>query len=603
MKNKILKLTLLVISFVPGIVNAQQRISDGTGNATINSSAILELQSTNKGFLPSRVALTDRLLWAPMAGTATSGMIVYNTASGGANGLDTGLVVWEGQWNALSNSSQSDYWRLKGNASTLPPTILGGVVSDSNFVGTTDAKNLAFATNSITRAILDQQGNLLSGSGNPLPGSGSTNNMVTGNNNTILAAVKNSSISGSNNTVGGTNPATTSSANLVIGGMSNKVYNTNASAPVYTAIFGQSNVDSNSGGLITGTSNLNTAGSYATFISGTSNILRKTSNAIISGSSNIASPAGLGSLTAPALFGNGNMDSASYTLMAGLNNIISSNADRSAVFGFNNIIGSNATDNLVSGFNNKLTNTGGRPGGGFSYNAVSGISNQLITASASNTVGNVVSGENNIVYNVLDGAVFGVSNTDSSRYTLIAGQGNIISAAMNYATVVGKYNQPVDNSLMIIGNGNSSVKSNAITVYNTPGVAATANNSTLNVNGSFSLPIKSVTADYTVANTDYKIMVRTTGTANTTISLPDPTTCGGRIYVVQNMNPNAFSGSNGGVAFNYDIDAGGGVTTPAGTAILMTAFANGGSAATATTVMGTAITLQSDGAVWTGIAH
>ncbi len=65
------------------VVYAQQKISDGTASATINSNALLELQSTQKGLLLPRVALTSTTSPAPMP-THVQGMAVYNTATAGS---------------------------------------------------------------------------------------------------------------------------------------------------------------------------------------------------------------------------------------------------------------------------------------------------------------------------------------------------------------------------------------------------------------------------------------------------------------------------------------------------------------------------------------
>jgi hypothetical protein len=79
--------------------NAQQKIGDNP--TTINAGSVLELESTNKGLLMPRVTLTTTTTWG-LAGTATAGMTVYNTAAGitstntsyPANGI--GEYFWDG---------------------------------------------------------------------------------------------------------------------------------------------------------------------------------------------------------------------------------------------------------------------------------------------------------------------------------------------------------------------------------------------------------------------------------------------------------------------------------------------------------------------------
>ncbi|XZF15187.1 beta strand repeat-containing protein [Chitinophagaceae bacterium MMS25-I14] len=228
------KLFLITVVFSPFALHAQQRISDGTASAQISDAAVLELQSSNKGFLPTRVALTDRLTWSPMAGTAVKGMIVYNTAIGGVNGLDTGLVVWEGAWNPLSNASQADYWRLKGNTGTTPPATIGTATGTTNYWGTADKQNLAVATNGISRALFDTSGSLYGG-------------------NSITSSATNSLIWGDSISVTGKNNLATGSSIIV--------------AASNTAAIGQYDTVSGPGSFVQGTRN-NVSGRYAVALGG-----------------------------------------------------------------------------------------------------------------------------------------------------------------------------------------------------------------------------------------------------------------------------------------------------------------------------------------------
>ena len=55
----------------------------GIGTTSPNTSAKLEVASTDKGFLPPRVALTATNAFSPIVGTAANatGLLVYNTAT------------------------------------------------------------------------------------------------------------------------------------------------------------------------------------------------------------------------------------------------------------------------------------------------------------------------------------------------------------------------------------------------------------------------------------------------------------------------------------------------------------------------------------------
>ena len=68
------------------------QVKIGDNPSTINSNSVLELESTNKGFLPPRVALNDKSSVAPLTGTVTAGMLVYST--GGT--LADSYYYWNG---------------------------------------------------------------------------------------------------------------------------------------------------------------------------------------------------------------------------------------------------------------------------------------------------------------------------------------------------------------------------------------------------------------------------------------------------------------------------------------------------------------------------
>ncbi|HEU4554949.1 MAG TPA: hypothetical protein VFS25_19015 [Chitinophaga sp.] len=63
------------------------------------------------------------------------------------------------------------------------------------------------------------------------------------------------------------------------------------------------------------------------------------------------------------------------------------------------------------------------------------------------------------------------------------------------------------------------------------GVGTNAPSSTLQVTGSFSLPIKTINSNYTASAGDYTLIA--TNNFQITVKLPDPATCKGRIYVIK----------------------------------------------------------------------
>ena len=100
---KKLILILFAVCFFTN-VNAQT----GIGTITPNASAKLDVTSTDKGFLPPRVALTANNVFAPIVGTASAaaGLVIYNTATAGTapNNVVPGYYYWNGTvWVQIAN--------------------------------------------------------------------------------------------------------------------------------------------------------------------------------------------------------------------------------------------------------------------------------------------------------------------------------------------------------------------------------------------------------------------------------------------------------------------------------------------------------------------
>ena len=79
----------------------------GIGTTAPNASAKLDISSTNKGFLPPRVALTALNVFAPVTGLSGStalataeGLLVYNTATAGT--IPYNVVPGYYFWNGVS---------------------------------------------------------------------------------------------------------------------------------------------------------------------------------------------------------------------------------------------------------------------------------------------------------------------------------------------------------------------------------------------------------------------------------------------------------------------------------------------------------------------
>lgn len=84
MKKSFILVSILVHAF---FVNAQV----GIGTSTPDASAKLDITSTNKGFLPPRVALTATNSASPITSPA-AGLLVYNTATAGSS-PSLGIII------------------------------------------------------------------------------------------------------------------------------------------------------------------------------------------------------------------------------------------------------------------------------------------------------------------------------------------------------------------------------------------------------------------------------------------------------------------------------------------------------------------------------
>lgn len=188
----------------------------------------------------------------------------------------------------------------------------------------------------------------------------------------------------------------------------------------------------------------------------------------------------------------------------------------------------------------------------------------LIPGASDNTSNYLVAGKGNTLLSAAYSGVFGANNIVNGEYTFMAGQNNTITANAYWAvvfglndkvstplnTVVGTYNVDTVTALFSVGNGTgSAARSNAITVTRTGslGINNVNNpNSTLQVNGSVSLPIRTITASSTLTDLDYTVIK--TGAAPVVITLPDPSTCAGRVYELV-----SYTGASGDVSLSVPV--------------------------------------------------
>lgn len=101
----------------------------GDNATTIDPGSVLELESTNRGLLFTRIAFTDKKTWGLAGNTPVEGMVVYNTnATSGPDGLQKGLAVWKnGQWVSVD---ETPYFHVNSTASG------NSTLSNSGAIGT-----------------------------------------------------------------------------------------------------------------------------------------------------------------------------------------------------------------------------------------------------------------------------------------------------------------------------------------------------------------------------------------------------------------------------------------------------------------------------------
>jgi hypothetical protein len=99
-----MKKIFLTLALAIGLTaTAQVKVGDNV--TTLNASSLLELESTSKGLLFPRVALTGTTAFAPLA-AHVAGMTVYNTATAGD--VTPGLYTNDGAaWVKLGGSTSS----------------------------------------------------------------------------------------------------------------------------------------------------------------------------------------------------------------------------------------------------------------------------------------------------------------------------------------------------------------------------------------------------------------------------------------------------------------------------------------------------------------
>ncbi len=152
--------TILLISLLSEKSTAQS-FSVSTSGVLPDSSAMLDIISTNKGLLVPRVSLTSTTDTTTIANPATS-LMVYNTNDTITNGSGLGYYYYNGtHWvnflNGITSGNNASYWSPIGNA---------GTTAGTNFIGTTDSVPLVLKSHNIQGIKLHPKGQIEAGDAN-----------------------------------------------------------------------------------------------------------------------------------------------------------------------------------------------------------------------------------------------------------------------------------------------------------------------------------------------------------------------------------------------------------------------------------------------------
>ncbi|MNK01864.1 hypothetical protein D3C87_196760 [compost metagenome] len=128
-----MKKLLLLITITLGITSVKSQVKIGDNPNTINTNSMLELESTNKGFLPPRVALNAFTSPAPLTATLAKGTLVFS--EGGT--LPDGYYYWNSTRWVMLRAGRDNYVLVKSAADFPAPvagviTLVAGVEYEIN---------------------------------------------------------------------------------------------------------------------------------------------------------------------------------------------------------------------------------------------------------------------------------------------------------------------------------------------------------------------------------------------------------------------------------------------------------------------------------------
>jgi len=491
-------LLLTVFVLLSTLINAQLKVGDNP--TSIQKSSILELESSRQGLLLPRLADTAAINLL----TPPDGMIIYLIP-------DKSLRLRSnGSWKKIADlAAASSNWSLSGNS---------GTDSAANFLGTLDGMPLIIKTNNAEAMRIDENGNIGIGTNNPtaklnVNGSVKLNGLTAGTNEldvlvlasngsvykrTISSTAFNSAISAINGiqkqTLSITAAASDTSNNVLVQNRAADstiaIYlpvqngDSGSSKPYGFLTYGdwqkiQSAVQTVAIGAVASSSNVN----------GASIVADSTSRTIILHPADVENP---GIVTAGTQTFGGNKTFAGNTTVEGsltLNTLANNTSADSVLVVNNGVVQKRKVSSSTFGTSIASINGNRDTAQIFAFKN----SGTDLTVSTN--------GSDSVFLNVPDAGV-------SSR-------GVVTAASQTFG-------------------GNKSFQDSVSVAKTLLAGAAGDANSTLQVSGSVSMSIATISSNYTLTDANSTVLANTTSGA-ITLTLPAPTNIAGRIYTIKKI--------------------------------------------------------------------
>ncbi|MGO4289497.1 hypothetical protein [Chitinophaga sp. RAB17] len=181
-------------------------------------------------------------------------------------------------------------------------------------------------------------------------------------------------------------------------------------------------------------------------------------------------------------------------------------------------------NNATNGFKfyGGITEVGRIDGAGNSFWSGRGTFNNLVTTT--------ISSNNSISDVSIFGGADGTISSRGAEIKLRGGTNAISPGEMTFHTGIAQGGTTQPERLRITATGNVGIATNAPT-------------STLQVNGSVAKTIKIITSNTTLTDADYTVLADASSSTNISVTLPDATTCVGRIYNIKLLG----TGTSGGM--------------------------------------------------------